>query len=55
MQCGKCFSEAEHLRTHKRVHIGEKPYECKDCCKCFMVGGALSRVHTGEKPNECKQ
>ena len=51
-QCGKCFSQAQHLKTHEIVHTREKSYECKQCGKCFSHAGTLKRhdrVHTVEK------
>ena len=44
------------LTYHKRVHTGQKPYECVICKKAFISSNALNdhkRVHTGEKPYKC--
>ena len=44
--------------TRESIQLGEKPYKCKQCGKCFSEEGSLrsrERFHTGEKPYECKQ
>lgn len=56
-ECGKRFAQACGLRSHRRVHTGERPYGCDICGKRFSHLFDLKchiRIHTGEKPFTCE-
>lgn len=57
-ECGMAFSNNGQLRTHLRIHTGERPFRCdhSGCNKTFTRNEELTRhklIHSGVRPHAC--
>ena len=57
-QCDFRSSRADNLRTHLKIHSGEKSNKCNQCNYASSRVDSLRthlKTHSGEKPNKCNQ
>nr|XP_006820112.1 PREDICTED: zinc finger and SCAN domain-containing protein 12-like [Saccoglossus kowalevskii] len=55
--CEKEFPKKAQLKTHEKIHLGDRPFKCDKCEKAFPYSSHLTvhrRIHTGEKPYQCE-
>jgi uncharacterized Zn-finger protein len=54
--CGKSFSSKSNLTAHKKIHSGERPFECLVCHKRFRQKAHLQKhetTHSSATPYQC--
>ncbi|XP_028258034.1 zinc finger protein 408 [Parambassis ranga] len=56
--CGKSLRDQHSLRSHERLHTGERPHRCPVCGKGYTLATKLRRhvksSHLKEKPYSCQ-
>ena len=53
--CEKAFKHKHHLIEHKRLHTGERPFQCNKCLKRFSHSGSYSQhIHHRCQTPSCK-
>uniref|UniRef100_A0A8D0F2X7 C2H2-type domain-containing protein n=1 Tax=Strix occidentalis caurina TaxID=311401 RepID=A0A8D0F2X7_STROC len=56
--CGKAFLQLCHLKKHRFVHAGHKPFLCTECGKSYSSEESFKAhvlAHRGVRPFQCTQ
>ena len=56
-ECSVVYTNSGQLKSHSRIHSGEKPYKCNTCLAIFTQAFKLRKhykMHWGDKPYKCE-